>query len=141
MQREKVTRFMVAHERIYEKALMEIKAGQRSTHWMWYIFPQLRGLGSSDVANYYAISNIKEAAIYLNHSVLGKHLIEISEAVHEINGKTAEEIFGSSDELKLCASMTLFSLVEGVNPVFKKVLSKYFQGQRDEKTLLLLHYK
>ena len=105
---------------------------------MWYVFPQLQGLGKSDTAKYYAISNLQEAEAYLSHPVLGKHLIEISEALLKLSGKSASKIFGNPDELKLKSSMTLFSSLENTAPIFSKVLDKYYGGEKDKLTLQLL---
>ncbi|MNG08316.1 hypothetical protein D3C84_916640 [compost metagenome] len=106
---------------------------------MWFIFPQIAGLGFTDYNVFYAINNLKEANEYLNHPVLGKRLIEISNALLNIEGKTAVEIFGKPDERKLKSCMTLFNLLDYPNPIFQEVLNKYFQGAADEKTLELLN--
>ena len=105
---------------------------------MWYIFPQLKGLGSSEAAQFYGIENRNEATVYLQHPVLGQHLIEISSVVLQLEGKTVAEIFGTPDDMKLRSCMTLFANVENANPVFQKVLQKYFNGLSDELTLQLL---
>lgn len=138
MKPEKIQRFLNAQNQSYLKALEEVKAGQKSTHWMWYIFPQLTGLGKSDIAQYYAIENLEEAADYLKHPVLGKNLIEISTAVLSVEGKSAHEIFGSPDDMKLRSCMTLFSKVDETNPVFKDVINKYYGGLLDTLTLQVL---
>jgi uncharacterized protein (DUF1810 family) len=131
-------RFLDAQERDYQTALVEIRNGRKRTHWMWYIFPQIDGLGFSSTSKFYAIKDKQEAEDYLNHSVLGNRLIEISEAFLEIEDKTANQIFGSADDLKLKSSMTLFSALADTNPVFSKVLDKYFGGAKDERTLQLI---
>ena len=105
---------------------------------MWYIFPQIAGLGFSYTSKLYAINDRSEAESYLKHPILGKRLIEISEVLLGIEGKTANQIFGSPDDIKLKSSMTLFGAVENTNPVFQKVLDKYYDGARDEKTLQLI---
>ena len=133
-----LSRFLDAQNQVYLKALEEIRKGCKTSHWMWYIFPQVAGLGHSDTAKFYAIKDLQEATDYLNHPVLGKHLIEIASALLEIEGKSAVEIFGSPDDLKLCSSMTLFANVEEAHPVFIEVLDKYFNGQPDKLTLQLL---
>lgn len=120
------------------KALSELKKGKKDTHWMWYIFPQLKGLGSSEMAQYFGIKDWNEATAYLQHPVLGRHLIEISSVVLQLEGKTAIEIFGTPDDLKVHSCMTLFATVENTHPVFCQVLEKYFNGLQDEATLLLL---
>jgi uncharacterized protein (DUF1810 family) len=131
-------RFLNAQNQVYLKALSEIKKGKKDTHWMWYIFPQIKGLGSSETANYYAIKDLNEAAAYLQHPILSKHLVEISEEVLNLKGKTATQIFGTPDDMKLRSCMTLFANVENTNPVFQKVLEKFFNGLPDELTLQLL---
>ena len=131
-------RFLTAQEGDYARALAEIKNGRKQSHWMWYIFPQIAGLGFSETAKFYAINDIQEARDYLEHSVLGSRLIEISSALLQHKGKTANQIFGSPDDLKLRSSMTLFSLVNDTDPVFQAVLDKYYGGSPDPKTLLLV---
>lgn len=128
-------RFLEAQKNDYAIALSEISSGKKRSHWMWYIFPQIAGLGFSSTSKFYAIKDISEAEEYLNHSILGKRLIEISEALLNVKNKTASEIFGSPDDMKLKSSMTLFGAVESANEVFQKVLDKYFGGKKDEKTL------
>ena len=133
-----LTRFVNAQERDYTKALAEIRSGRKQSHWMWYIFPQLSGLGFSQMATHYAIDNLAEAKEYLDHPVLGSRLIEIANAMLRIEGKTANQVLGSPDDLKLRSSMTLFSLVENTDPVFQAVLDKFFNGQPDQKTIALV---
>lgn len=135
----KLTRFLDAQNQVYLNALAEIRNGQKRTHWMWFIFPQLKGLGISSTADFYGITGIEEASAYLQHPVLGKHLVQIASALLELEGKTASDIFGSPDDMKLRSSMTLFSQVENANPVFERVLDNYFKGIPDQKTLELLH--
>lgn len=134
----KLTRFLDAQETDYNRALAEIKNGRKQSHWMWYIFPQISGLGFSETARFYAIENLQEAQAYLEHPVLGKRLVEIANALLRIDGKTATQILGSPDDLKLRSSMTLFSLINNTDPVFQAVLDKFFAGQADSKTLLLV---
>lgn len=131
-------RFVVADERDYANALAEIRAGEKRTHWMWYIFPQLAGLGHSSTAQYYAIKNLREAAAYLEHPVLGRHLSEISAALLCISHNNAGTIFGLPDDLKLRSCMTLFGFIPGADPVFTRVLEKFFSGRFDNKTVALL---
>lgn len=141
MRSEGVSRFLDAQNQVYLKALSEIEAGRKTTHWMWYIFPQIKGLGNSETANFYAIKDIDEAFEYLEHPVLGKHLVEISKAVLAINDKSAQEIFGSPDDMKLHSSMTLFGQVENADPVFAEILNKYFGGLFDSRTLQIIEKK
>lgn len=133
-----LNRFVEAQETKYNIALSEIKNGTKRTHWMWYIFPQIAGLGFTDFNRYYAIQNKEEATQYLHHPILGKRLLEITNAVVEINDKTALEIFGIQDERKLKSCMTLFSILNNPNPVFQQVLDKYYKGMKDENTLRLM---
>lgn len=131
-----LTRYIEAQERQYAIALAEMRAGQKSSHWMWFIFPQIAGLGFSDVSRFYAIKNLEEAKAYLKHVVLGKRLIEISNVVLQQDTDNTTLIFGSPDDMKLHSSMTLFAIVDEDNPdnVFKKVLAKYFKGKYDRRT-------
>ena len=131
-------RFLDAQENDYAVALAEIKRGRKRSHWMWYIFPQIAGLGFSSTSKFYAIKDRDEAKEYLAHPILGKRLIEISEALLIIEGKTAHEIFSSPDDLKLKSSMTLFAALDAANQVFQKVSDKYFGGAKDGKTLEML---
>ena len=131
-------RFLRAQERDFEQALSEIRSGQKRTHWMWYIFPQFAGLGFSSMSKRYSIRDIGEANAYLDHPVLGPRLLECAEAVVAIEGRTATEIFGGPDDLKLRSCATLFAHVSPRGSVFERLLEKYFGDQRDEKTLRLL---
>lgn len=131
-------RFEDAQADDYDQALAEIKAGRKRSHWMWYVFPQVDGLGSSSMAKQYAIKSIDEARAYLDHPVLGPRLREIARAVLEVEGKSARDIFGSPDDLKLRSSATLFSAVSIDDPVFERLLDKYFPGDRDARTLQII---
>lgn len=133
-----LNRFLEAQEPDYERALAEIRRGRKQSHWMWYVFPQIAGLGSSPTAKFYAIKDKREAEDYLRHPVLGARLIEISGALLGVEGKTAHEIFGSPDDLKLKSSITLFGAVENTDSVFQKVLDKYYGGEKDRKTLEII---
>ena len=133
-------RFIKAQETSYDIALAEMKAGRKRSHWMWYIFPQIKGLGFSSTAQYYAIQNQREAEEYLAHPVLGKRLIEISKVLLEIESSDARKVMGYPDDMKLKSSMTLFYLVSGKD-IFKKVLDKFFDGKLDKKTKELLYSK
>ena len=132
-------RFLDAQNKLYLTALSEIKKGKKETHWMWFIFPQIKGLGKSDTANYYAINDLKEATEFLEHPILGKHLIEISELFLTFRRKSADGILGDLDARKLRSSMTLFSLVENTNPVFQEVLEVFFSGESDPLTLSIIN--
>ena len=131
-------RFTDAQQSAYPAALSEIKNGRKRSHWMWFIFPQIQGLGFSETSRYYAIKDLTEAEAYLRHLVLGARLIEISKALLNSAGRNATEIFGSPDDLKLKSSMTLFAAVNGADPVFQVVLDTFFVGQKDRKTQRLL---
>ena len=131
-------RFLVAQEGTYEQALAELRREKKRTHWIWYVFPQLDGLGSSPIARFYAIKSIAEAKAYLLHPVLGPRLIECAEALLPIQGKTATEILGFPDDLKLRSSATLFKAVSEPDSVFTRVIDRYFHGNPDQKTLDLL---
>lgn len=133
-----LTRFIDAQANDYKRALSEIKNGHKQSHWMWYIFPQIAGLGVSETARFYAIKNLDEANAYLQHPVLGSRLIEISKALLAVEGKTANQILGSIDELKLRSSMTLFSALPNTDPVFQAVIDTFFDGQDDPKTRALI---
>ena len=132
-----LNRFITAQEKIYDRVLAELRNGKKRTHWMWYIFPQLTGLGHSKTTKYYAIKSPKEAIAYLNHPLLGSRLTECANTILAIEGKTVSQIFGHPDDRKLKSSMTLFSQVS-TNPVFVRVLDKYFSGDRDDRTIQLL---
>ncbi len=130
-------RFLKAQTDDFETAFAEIKNGRKQSHWMWYIFPQLKGLGRSETAQFYGLENKEEAQIYLNHPVLGNRLIAISEALLYHPQKTAYQIFGSLDDLKLHSCVTLFVRLPNANPVFQKVLIMFFNGKEDEATIKL----
>jgi uncharacterized protein (DUF1810 family) len=131
-------RFIDAQQLSFEAALSEIKRGRKQTHWMWYIFPQIQGLGFSETSKYYAIKDLNEAREYLKHPVLGARLIQICHALIEEKENNANNIFGSPDDLKLKSSMSLFASLENTDPVFQLVLNKFFKGERDEKTIRII---
>jgi uncharacterized protein (DUF1810 family) len=133
-----LARFIEAQEHDYSCALAEIKNGRKRSHWMWYIFPQIDGLGVSSAARFYAIKDIAEAKAYLAHPILGPRLIEITEAALSVEGSTAEAIFGYPDVLKFRSSATLFAQVSEPNSVFHRVLEKFYEAKPDEATLRLL---
>jgi len=131
-------RFLLAQEGDYDRALSEIRSGRKRSHWMWYIFPQIDGLGFSSTAKHYAIRSQAEAKAYIEHPVLGPRLVECTEAVISLEGRSATGIFGSPDDLKLRSCATLFASVSPPGSVFDRLLGKYYQGRRDAKTLQLL---
>ncbi len=131
-------RFLDAQANDYARALAEVRQGRKQSHWMWYIFPQIAGLGFSETARFYAIQDLHEAQAYFDHPTLGSRLIEITNAFLRIDGKSANAILGSPDDLKMKSSMTLFSLLPNTDPVFQAVLAKFFNGNQDEKTLAIV---
>jgi uncharacterized protein (DUF1810 family) len=129
-------RFTSAQERVYETVLAELRSGWKRSHWMWYIFPQIAGLGHSSTSKHYAIKSIEEAQAYLNHPILGARLVECAEAVLAVQGRSVSQIFGYPDDMKLKSSMTLFAAVaEDPHSVFVRILEKYFHGEQDGMTL------
>jgi uncharacterized protein (DUF1810 family) len=133
-------RFLDAQEHVYARALAEIRAGRKETHWMWFIFPQLDGLGFSETAERYAITSLDEARAYLAHPTLGPRLIEVAEAALSVTSSSARSVFGTPDDLKLRSCATLFAEASQSGSVFERLLAKYYRGQRDEKTLRLLKF-
>lgn len=131
-------RFLDAQATDYAQALAEVKAGRKRSHWMWYIFPQIQGLGFSETARFYGIRDLAEATAYLQHPVLGPRLVAICEALLGLPGSNATSIMGNPDDMKLRSAMTLFGAVPGVSPIFGQVLTKFFGGVPDSKTLQLL---
>ena len=133
-----LNRFLTAQERDYAQALAEIRAGRKRSHWIWYIFPQLRGLGYSYNSEYYGIAHAEEARQYLAHPVLGARLREITTVLLELPESDPLLVMGRPDDLKLCSSMTLFEYAAEQDSVFGKVLDKYYGGRRDAATLRML---
>lgn len=131
-------RFLYAQHGVYADVLAEIRSGRKRSHWMWFIFPQLDGLAFSSTSKFYALKSIEEAAAYLAHPELGPRLLECTDAVLSQNGRSASQIFGHPDDLKLKSCMTLFACASEQGSVFGKALGVFYLGQRDEKTLQLL---
>ena len=131
-------RFVAAQQPRYGTALAELRAGSKRTHWMWFVFPQVRGLGRSSTSMHYAIGSLDEAKRYLAHPVLGARLAECAEALLAVDGRSASQIFGFPDDLKLRSSMTLFAEAAGTGSVFERVLQKYYGNRKDARTLELL---
>src|SRR5262245_30151200 len=119
-------RFITAQDRVYEDVCAELREGRKRSHWMWFIFPQLKGLGHSFMAELYAISSLEEAEAYLSHPILGARLKECTRLVNQIDGSTVDQIFGYPDNLKFRSSMSLFAQVQGDIQIFKDALAKYF---------------
>ena len=133
-----LNRFLDAQHESYAIALGEIRGGRKQSHWMWFIFPQIDGLGSSPTARHYAIKSRDEAAAYLRHPLLGARLLECAQAALSVHRRSARDIFGSPDDLKLRSSATLFAAVAPKRSVFERLLERYFKGQPDQRTLDLL---
>jgi uncharacterized protein (DUF1810 family) len=131
-------RFVEAQEKDYERALAEIRGGRKRSHWIWYIFPQIDGLGFSSMSQRYAIKSAAEADAFLKHPVLGPRLMECCEAILRVEGRSALEILGSPDDMKLKSCATLFACLSPPGSVFERVLDTYYQGERDTQTLRLL---
>ena len=131
-------RFVEAQERIYSRALAELRRGRKESHWMWFVFPQVAGLGFSPTSMRYAIRNLDEARAYLSHPVLGPRLVECCEAVLAVEGRSAHEIFGSPDDLKLRSCATLFAQASPAGSPFHRLIDQFFHGKPDAKTLALL---
>lgn len=132
-------RFLEAHQDAYQHALEEVRNGLKQTHWMWFIFPQIKGLGQSYLAQYFAIENIEEASAYLHHPILGNHLHEICDVLLNLNQNDPVRIFGSVDAMKLKSSMTLFACISEKDSLFQQILNQYYHGERDSLTLNLLN--
>jgi uncharacterized protein (DUF1810 family) len=133
-----LARFVTAQEHDYPHALAEIRRGRKDSHWMWYVFPQFDGLGTSTTSRYFAIKSVDEAKAYLAHPVLGRRLLECVDAVLQVDGRSARDIFGSPDDLKLRSSATLFAAISPDGSPFHKLIEKYFDGRTDARTLQLL---
>lgn len=131
-------RFVAAQRAFYDAALVELRNGRKRSHWMWFVFPQVAGLGSSSMAVRYAIKSRAEAVAYLEHPILGSRLTECAEALLRIQGKTAEEVMGYPDHLKLKSSMTLFAAISDAGSPFQQVLGRYYAGDRDAVTIAYL---
>lgn len=131
-------RFVSAQEGSYERALVEIRRGRKTGHWMWFIFPQLRGLGHSDMSIRYALGSLEEAQAYLEHPLLGPRLRECVAALQDVIGKSAEEVFGTVDAQKLCSSLTLFEATKTNTAIFDAALVRWFAGRHDQRTIALL---
>ena len=132
---DSLDRFLEAQKTDYAAALKEIKAGAKRSHWIWYIFPQIRGLGHSSLSAYYGIRDLDEAKRYLENETLRRHLLEISEALLSLDSSDARAVMGSPDDEKLRSSMTLFALADPEILIFQKVLDKFFGGEMDQRTV------
>jgi len=133
-----LARFVRAQEPVYDQAMSEIRSGRKQSHWMWFIFPQFNGLGSSATSRLYAITSVAEAEAYLAHPVLGVRLQESVQAVLGVDGRSAHDVFGAPDDMKLQSCATLFAGVSPTGSVFEQLLDRYFGGERDHKTVALM---
>lgn len=133
-----LARFITAQEPVMEDVLAELRAGRKASHWMWFVFPQIRGLGSSTTAQHYAIANWEEGRAYYDHPVLGARLRQCTQLVLNHEGRSANQIFGSPDDLKFRSCMTLFAEIAPEEPLFRLALQKYFAGESDSRTLDIL---
>ena len=133
-----IDRFLKAQENTYDEALSEIREGHKRSHWIWFIFPQIQGLGFSAISQEYAIKDLEEAREYLNNPLLKARLLEISKALIDLPEFDPTKVMGYPDDLKLCSSMTLFHVADPEEPVFKLVLDKYFDGKIDKNTIRIL---
>lgn len=131
-------RFITAQETVYPAVVTELKNGRKTSHWMWFIFPQITGLGHSSTASFYAIKNLAEASAYIDDPVLGTRLLESCGLLLQVNGRSAYEIFGFPDDRKLQSCLTLFSMTPHASTLFLKLLSKYYAGEKDSATLDIL---
>ena len=138
--KDELERFLSAQQNYYKIALQEIQAGQKKSHWMWFIFPQIAGLGHSTASQYYAIKDLNEAKEYMEDLILGRNLIEISQALLNLDSNDALNVMGRPDHLKLKSSMTLFALAKPECEVFQQVLDKFFCGEKDQRTIDILKY-
>lgn len=134
----KLQRFVEAQDAVYENVVDELGAGRKETHWMWFVFPQMAGLGRSATAQRYAIASLDEARAFLAHPLLGARLRQCAALAAKVEGRSAREIFGDPDDMKFHSSMTLFAAAEPGEPVFRECLGKYFGGVPDAATLALL---
>ena len=138
MSHNNLQRFITAQQNDYPVALAEIKQGRKRSHWMWYIFPQIAGLGFSETSRHYALKNLDEAQDYLNHPVLGDRLVEICIELLKLPTNNPTQIFGTPDDMKLRSCVTLFAALPNTYPVFQQVLAQFFNGEGDNKTLRLI---
>jgi uncharacterized protein (DUF1810 family) len=133
-----LSRFVEAQAGVYDGVLAELRRGHKTGHWMWFVFPQIAGLGRSPTARFYAIADLAEARAYLAHPVLGPRLVEAVEAINALPGRDAHAVFGSPDDLKLRSSLTLFQAADPGEPSFQRALDKYFGGRADPLTLEMI---
>ena len=138
MDQYNLSRFIEAQETTYKGAMLELARGRKDSHWIWYIFPQIDGLGNSETTKVYSIKSLEEGRAYLEHSVLGPRLVESCEILLSLKDKSINEVMGFPDDLKLLSSMTLFETFSESNSVFTRIIEVYFDGERDEATLEII---
>jgi uncharacterized protein (DUF1810 family) len=138
MRADGIERFVDAQDRVHDQVVAELRRGRKTSHWMWFVFPQLRGLGRSETARFYGLASADEARAYLAHPVLGPRLRECVALVLDVDGRSVHEIFGSPDDLKLRSCLTLFAHIAPDDGLFQRALDRLFGGERDERTLALL---
>ena len=138
MNQYNLNRFIEAQMTTYEGAMLELARGRKESHWVWYIFPQIEGLGRSDTAKLYSIKSLEEGRAYLEHPVLGQRLIEACEMLLSLKDASMDEVMGFPDNLKLLSSMTLFEFISGSNSIFTKIIGVYFDDVRDDASLKIL---
>jgi len=138
MNQYNLNRFIDAQMATYEGAILELAQGRKESHWVWYIFPQIDGLGKSDTAKLYSIKSIEEGRAYLEHPVLGKRLIEACEILLSLKDASMDEVMGFPDDLKLLSSMTLFEFISGSHSIFTKMIEVYFDNERDENSIKII---
>ena len=139
MDQYNLNRFIEAQMTTYEGAMLELARGRKESHWVWYIFPQIEGLGKSDIAKLYSIKSLEEGRAYLEHSVLGPRLIEACEMLLSLKDASMDEVMGFPDDLKLLSSMTLFEALSGSSSIFTKIIKIYFDDERDETSLEIIN--
>lgn len=135
-----IERYLTAHKKYYSKALSELKNGKKQTHWMWFIFPQIKGLGESETDAFYSIKSLKEAKEYINNEYLHSHMEELLNVLLNLKTNDPMEVFGYIDSLKLCSSITLFQEVDN-NPLYQEILNKYYDGQNDSLTKSIIEFQ
>jgi uncharacterized protein (DUF1810 family) len=139
MDQYNLSRFIEAQERTYKGAMLELTRGRKDSHWTWYIFPQIDGLGNSEAAKVYSIKSLEEGRAYLEHPVLGSRLVESCEILLSLKDTSMNKVMGFPDDLKLLSSMTLFEFLSDENPIFTKIIEVYFDNNRDENSLRIIH--
>ena len=139
MDQYNLSRFIEAQERTYKGAMLELTRGRKDSHWTWYIFPQIDGLGNSEATKVYSIKSLEEGRAYLDHSVLGPRLVEACEILLSLKDASMNKVMGFPDDLKLLSSMTLFEYISSENSIFAKIIEVYFDNNRDENSLRIIH--